>query len=114
VSPVREALLELCAKAARAIEEEDATWAEPLSALVRAGIAASRGDADGAHTWLANARRGFRAAHMELFAAVAKLRFGELLGREKGEAMVMDADRWLKERGVVRPDRLAAMLAPGF
>src|SRR5262249_28784943 len=109
-----DALLDTAARAARELEAEEVAWAEPLSATVRAGIATIRGDMDGANTWLGKARSGFTAAHMELFAAAAKRRAGELSRDDKGEALVMEADRWMKEVGVVRPDRITAMLAPGF
>jgi eukaryotic-like serine/threonine-protein kinase len=113
-SPARAALIEVATKAARDLEGEGAAWLDPLAAMVHAGVAATRGDVDKALAALAKAIRGFRAAEMELFAVAAKRRYGELLGGDKGAAMAADAERWMKERGVVRPDRVTAMLAPGF
>src|SRR5262249_50943450 len=46
VSPGEAELPDVAMKAAREIEAEDLTWAEPLAALVRAGVAAIRGDMD--------------------------------------------------------------------
>jgi eukaryotic-like serine/threonine-protein kinase len=108
------ALLELAAKAARELESEDAGWVQGLAALTRASVAVLRGERDKAETSLDRALEGFRAANMELFAALSRRAIGRLLGDAKGKEMVADVDRWLVDRGVVRPERLAAMLTPGL
>lgn len=41
-------------------------------------------------------------------------RLGALEGGDKGQAMVANATGWLTGHGVKRPDRMIAMLAPGF
>ena len=49
---------------------------------------------------------------MRLFAAAATRRLGELKGGE-GRTLIEQADRVMTAEGVRRPDRLAAMFAPG-
>jgi hypothetical protein len=46
-------------------------------------------------------------------AAIGRRR-GELLGGEEGRALVVASEAALRAEGVVRPDRIADMLAPGF
>ena len=53
------------------------------------------------------------AADMPLHAMMARRRRGELLG-DAGIAIVHEADAWCAARGIRRPDRFAAMLAPGW
>jgi serine/threonine protein kinase len=114
VSPEQGTLLDLALKDARELEREEMPWAAPLAALVRAEVASSRGDTDKAQMFLGKAIPAFREADMELFAVMAQRGYGKSLGGDAGEAMVVEADRWMQERGVVRPDRLAAVLTPGF
>ena len=51
---------------------------------------------------------------MELFAALSRRAVGKLLDDAKGKETVADVDRWLVDREVVRPDRLAAVFTPGL
>lgn len=51
---------------------------------------------------------------MELFAAAVRRRAGALLGGERGAALAGEAARWMTAQGVVDPDWITAMLAPGF
>ena len=47
-------------------------------------------------------------------AEVVRRQKGVLLGGERGKALVTTADAWLTSQGVVRPERLARCLLPGF
>jgi hypothetical protein len=53
-------------------------------------------------------------ADCHLHAASAKRRLGEALGGGEGARLVEEADRWLVERGVVAPARIAAALVCSF
>ena len=110
----RRALLAEVRRAARALDAERVPWAEPLAASLRAGVAAIRGDEQTALDALDSAARGFRVLGMELFAAAVRRRAGALLGGERGAALAGEAARWMTAQGVVDPDRITAMLAPGF
>jgi hypothetical protein len=51
---------------------------------------------------------------MNLFAAAARRRLGQLLGGNCGQALIAQADAWMAGQGIVNPARMTAMLAPGF
>ncbi|HEX5655958.1 MAG TPA: hypothetical protein VFX59_02135, partial [Polyangiales bacterium] len=53
----------------------------------------------------------FDALDMPLMRDVARCRRGQLGG---DDALVEGAERAIRARGVVRPERFVAMLAPGF
>jgi hypothetical protein len=110
----RAALLVEAARAARTLDGERMPWADPLASLLRAGMAMVRGDVSSATSSLARAGLDFQAAGMELFAAASRRRRGELLGGDLGAALVREADQWMRDQGVVAPERMTAMLAPGF
>ena len=59
------------------------------------------------------AEAGFVASDTALYAAAARRRRGQLLGGEEGKELVAAADTWMRSEGIVRPDRVAAMIVPG-
>jgi hypothetical protein len=89
-------------------------WSDPLASLLRAGAARARGDTASALRFVARAAEGFAASEMNLFAAAARRREGELRGGEQGRALAEGATRWMLEQGVVNPERMTAMVAPGL
>ena len=99
---------------ARRIEREGAAWGLGLAALLRGALALSGGDRRGAGHRLAEAIAGFEAADMDLYAAVARHRRGEVIGGEAGEAQRTIARTWLQGQGVRNLERLLGALAPGF
>ncbi len=99
---------------ARQIEREQMAWARPLVALVRASIAGLRGDSARAGELCAVAVAGFEAAQMNLYAAAARRRLGQLTGGDAGRQLIVEADVWMNEQGVRQPARLTRVLAPGF
>ena len=60
------------------------------------------------------AAENFAAADMELFAAVTRRQRGELVGGDEGATLVAEADGWMTEQTIQRPERMAGVLAPGF
>jgi hypothetical protein len=87
---------------ARAIAKEKMPWASPLALLLRAGAAARRGQNDQASALAREAAAGFDAADMALYAAAARWRAGE------------PNESWMRERKIASPDRMVALLAPGW
>jgi hypothetical protein len=61
-------------RAVRAIEREKMAWADPLAALLRAGVATVRGHAETAIRLYDEAALNFDAADMALYAALARKR----------------------------------------
>jgi hypothetical protein len=99
---------------ARQISKEGMKWADPLAALLQAGIAYLRDDKQTAISLLSNACAGFDDAHMKLYAAVAKRRLGEITGGVKGQLLIDEADSWMREQKIKAPTRITQMLAPGI
>jgi hypothetical protein len=99
---------------ARRLRRERIAWAEALAQLVRAGVAAGRHDAEGARQLLTDAVGRLEAAGLRLHAAAARRRLGEQVGGSEGRRLVEQAEAWMKGQNVRRPDRMTALLAPGF
>lgn len=93
---------------------ENAQWSLALACLLRAGVASVRDDAAAACGHLRQALAGFERCNMQLFAAATRRRLGEQLGGDEGRALVAFANAWMAAQHVKNPDRMTAMLAPGF
>ena len=51
---------------------------------------------------------------MNLYAAAARRRLGELLGGAAGRALIEDADRFFAGQNVKNPSRMVALIVPAF
>jgi hypothetical protein len=100
--------------AAARMAKERMAWSDPLAHLVRAGVARLEGDDERTPAALESAIRGFEATDMALYAQVARYRQGELLGGDAGRDLLGRATASMRTAGVARPERIAAMLGPGF
>jgi eukaryotic-like serine/threonine-protein kinase len=98
---------------AKRLEGERMAWAEPHGSLLRAAIAAAKGDDRGAVRCARAALRGYERADMGLYAAAARRRLGELIGGDEGRGLEKASITWMTEQGIRRPERMTAMLAPG-
>ncbi|MEM7353477.1 MAG: protein kinase [Acidobacteriota bacterium] len=106
--------LDVAARTVRDIGARGGPWAEALAALLRAGHAAVRRDANACRDRLRQAVQIAEAADMGLYAAAGRRRLGEILGGEEGYDLVDQADSWMREQRIVDPQRMTTMLAPGF
>jgi hypothetical protein len=107
-------LLRAAERDARRLRRERIAWAEALAQLVRAGVAMGRHDAGAARQLLEDAADRLDAAGLRLHAAAARRRLGERVGGSEGQHLVEQADAWMKGQNIRRPDRMTALLAPGF
>jgi hypothetical protein len=107
-------LLHAAERDARRLRRERVAWAEALAQLVRAGVAMGRHDAGAARQLLEDAAGRLDAAGLRLHAAAARRRLGERVGGCEGQHLVEQADAWMKGQNIRRPDRMTALLAPGF
>lgn len=98
----------------RRLSGERAPWAAPVAALVRAGIAAKRGDGARAVVELREAASGFARAQMALHLAATRHALGPLVGGDEGALLQGEATRFAAEQELVEPKRLFALMAPGF
>ena len=110
---IPERTLAVAEREARRIEHEAMPWSNPLAEMIRASIAALRGDTQTAVGLLASAETGFEAADECLHAAVARARRGELLGGEEGEKLRAEADAWMAKERIANPARICRLIAPG-
>ncbi|MEM1205328.1 MAG: protein kinase [Acidobacteriota bacterium] len=95
---------------ARTVERAGSRWSEALADTLRAGLASARGQWTEALDRLGTAERAFDAADMPLHAAAVGRRAGQLLGDEE---RIAACDEGMRKRGVRRPERWCAVLAPG-
>jgi serine/threonine protein kinase len=109
-----EPLLQAAEQDARLLRRERIAWADGLAQLVRAGVAMGRHDAGGARQLLEDAAGRLEAAGLRLHAVAARRRLGEQVGGSEGRSLVEQADAWMKGQNIRRPDRMTALLAPGF
>jgi hypothetical protein len=110
----RDHLLSVAEASVRAVEREHVAWSDPQALQLRAGMAVVRGRSTDALPLLQQAEDGFLSADMQLYAAVARRRLGQLLGGEAGRELVRDAEAWMTDQGIRNPARWSAMYAPGF
>jgi tetratricopeptide (TPR) repeat protein len=98
---------------ARRIERAGMPWSDPLAQLIRASLAAFRGDTEAAIGLLASAESGFETTDAGLYRAAARCRRGELLGGAEGQKLVAEAEGMMRGQRVANPLRLRSLLAPG-
>lgn len=106
------ALHSLAERCAKDLEDEKMKWTAPLAAMVRAGVAEHRGQAELAVRHYREAVQGFQAAGMTMREAAARLRLGELLGGDQGRGLVGEALARMNEQNVRNPIRFSLALAP--
>jgi hypothetical protein len=99
---------------ARRIAGEQMPWSAPMAPLLDAAVASLRGEKEAAIERARDAMMRFESEDMRLYAAVAKRVLGGLVGGERGRALVGEADAWMREQTIVSPERMTALLAPGF
>lgn len=102
--------LSVAAAVARSLGRAEAPPARPCARALQAALALVKGQHEKAVLLLEEAERGFLDLGMGLLAAAARMRRGELLGGDEGRVLWVSAEAWMHERGVERPDRVAAML----
>jgi eukaryotic-like serine/threonine-protein kinase len=110
----RAAALRVAARCVKRIARERSPWGDAVATLIQAGVAHVRGERAAAIAHLGLAAARLDAFDMPLYAAVARRRLGQLVGGDDGRAAVARADAFMKAKGVVDPERLARMYAPGF
>jgi hypothetical protein len=95
--------LRIARKEAKRLLGEKIDWASGLAQLVRAAIARAEGQSAEMRASLEEAIASFERCAMPLFAAIARMRMGDAAGLE-----------WMEAKGIVKPERIADVIAPGF
>ena len=99
---------------ARRIARERMPWSDPIALLLRAGVAYLEGNAALSLRCLHDAVDRFERADMNLYAAVARLRIGELQRDAAGREQQGAAVAWMAAQNIKNPAGFTRMLAPGF
>jgi eukaryotic-like serine/threonine-protein kinase len=106
------ALLKIADRAARALGREERPYARAFGRALAAAVALERGRLEPAAALYAEAASDFDALEMRLHAAAMRWRRAGIVLGDEGRVLFEAADRWMREQGVARPDRMVAMLAP--
>lgn len=88
-------------------------WSDPFAQLIRASVAALRGETQAAIAAIASAETGFETTDSGLYAAAARARRGELIGGTEGEKLVAEVDAWMTAQRVAEPARMRMLVVPG-
>jgi hypothetical protein len=104
---VREAM-----RLARSIRRMEVPYGAAVHASLQAYLAAHEDRRGAAIEHLEQAAARYDDAAMTFEAAACRLRIGEMVGGERGAAQSTDAIEALRSRGVVAPERWAAMAIP--
>jgi hypothetical protein len=89
-------------------------WSNPMAAVIRAGLAYRRGNNARAEVLATEAIDGFEAADMTLYAAAARRRLGEIIGGDRGEELLNQADELMRRRQIKNPLAFANLLVSAF
>ncbi len=114
VTEDRHPLLKVARQQAKQLSREQLPLAEPYVPCIKGGIAYLQGDRDSAAKWLREAVVASQKCQFKVHVAATNRQLGRLLGGDEGRALIAQADETMKQEGVVRPDRIAALLVPGF
>jgi tetratricopeptide (TPR) repeat protein len=107
-------LLRVAEGDAAGLRRERAAWADGLAWLIRAQVAAGRGNLPRAVALLEEAVDRLDRADLRIYAAAARRRLGRLIGGDRGRELVAAADAWMTGQQVRNPARMTAMFTPGF
>jgi hypothetical protein len=114
VSRDKDPILNIAERRAKLLAKDNSAMALAYVSFIRAAIAHQKGNDETAKDHLQNAIRAFRDLKYKLYAAAAQRQLGRLLGGDEGRLLVEQADGIMGEENIVDPERIAAMLAPGF
>ena len=102
------------AQLARKLEAEQLGYTSVDAALIGAGLAVQEKDGESAASQLRAAIATADANHLLLHACCARRRLGELIGADEGDSLIAEADTTMANEGIVNPQRMAAVITPGF
>jgi hypothetical protein len=108
----RERFCLVARKCARTMEQQRVEWAAGLALMLRAGVHQLRLEPAAAVAALGRAHETFRARDMNLLAAVARRRRGEMTGGGQGTAHITEADAWMRAQDIREPASFTRIFAP--
>ena len=99
---------------AQKLENEGLPMGHFMAGLLRAGAAHVLGDDAGAVDELRVQVVRLDETQTMLYAAAAKHRLGKLLYGDEGADFIRSSEEWMAGEGIACPDRMIAMLIPGW
>lgn len=96
------------------IEREQVSYGKVLAGLLSAGLACTEHRLDETRQALEQIAWAADESAMDLHAAVARYHLGSLGDDPQSGRRQQEAAGWMEDHGIVRPEPMAAMLAPGF
>jgi len=105
----RLAIADTCA---RHLDKIGSPYACVTGRQLRAAILLRRGVRDAAIECLRGTIDAAERHEMAAHAATARLRLGLILGGDEGRALIVVAEQWMRDQGVVNPRAFAALLSP--
>jgi hypothetical protein len=106
--------LKRIAKQAEELEKENTPWAAAFARHIRAALLDISGEHEAAQSAYAATENALEDLGMTLYAAACRARRGKRLGGQQGQMLQQTATVTLSAQGVLRPDRVIAMMAPGI
>jgi eukaryotic-like serine/threonine-protein kinase len=100
---------------------ENARLAQPLALILQSGIATLRDDVgrlvpdnfNRLEVDLRRAMHSFEAFDLPIFCHATRHRLGELVGGQQGRELVYTARQWMAEHGIINPEKMVSLFAPG-
>ena len=84
-----------------------------MGQMTMAGVSVARRRPHEACRLLVAAETAFATLDMQLHAAAARRRRGQLVGGDEGRKLMADADAWMIGQSICNPARMTGMLTPG-
>jgi tRNA A-37 threonylcarbamoyl transferase component Bud32 len=106
-------LVRTAERGARRIARERIPGAAAIGQMTMAGVSVARGRPHEACRLLLTAETTFATLDMQLHAAAARRRRGQLVGGDEGRGLVAEADAWMIGQAIRNPARMTGMFAPG-
>jgi hypothetical protein len=104
----------IASKMAKRLLREPSGYPAVWGLLLQAAIAKQDGKIQPSAKLLHRAIDLADKREMALCAAAARRRLGEVIGGDEGRGISARANEWFADEGVVNPDRLLAVVVPGF
>ena len=101
-------------KMAKMLRKETLPVAESFALMLDSGAAHLKGSSEPAVRLMRKTLQRLEDTETLLYAAATRRHLGLLLGNDEGHEMLEAGDAWMASEGVKRPDRMGAMLVPGW
>src|SRR5262249_33545224 len=101
-------------KEASRLQRERTAYASMSANAIRAAIARVEGDDARAISLFESTAKALDAQKDKLRLALTNRLIGKLRGGTEGQAMVHEADGWMRGEGIIRPERISRIYCAGL